>query len=133
MKNLEEGVRFPAEAGLNLFAVLDVPALPDRTKGLIEGSGVPLSEYRHLRETSAKPWIFLRRSLPGTPGLPPVPPAPLQPRADPVPLPPFTGNPAYLVRMIPALSERLLDLFHFGPEDHHDPKIKRRLQRTRQA
>ncbi|MCG6863544.1 MAG: hypothetical protein LJE70_20140 [Chromatiaceae bacterium] len=48
MINLEGGLRFLTESGLNLVAVLDRVALPDETTRLIEVSGIPLDDYRRL-------------------------------------------------------------------------------------
>jgi ferredoxin len=48
MKYLHEGKKFLAVGGLNLLAVLDCAALPEAAAEIMEGSGVPLGEYRRL-------------------------------------------------------------------------------------
>lgn len=44
----EAGLRFLAQGGLNLAAVLDPAALPDSARQLMNDSNVPLDEYRRL-------------------------------------------------------------------------------------
>ncbi len=45
---LKKGIAFLAEAGLNLFAVLDCAALPERTEKAMLAAGVPLADYARL-------------------------------------------------------------------------------------
>lgn len=45
---LEEGIEALAQAGLNLIAVLDCKALPDRAAQMMPSSGVSLDAYRRL-------------------------------------------------------------------------------------
>jgi epoxyqueuosine reductase len=48
MKNLQEGIHFLADGGLNLLAVFDCAALPEEAAQIMVGSGVPLADYRRL-------------------------------------------------------------------------------------
>ena len=43
MKNLQEGINFLADGGLNLLAVFDCAALPEEAVQIMVGSGVPLT------------------------------------------------------------------------------------------
>jgi epoxyqueuosine reductase len=45
---LEEGIRVLAEGGLNLVAILDCDALPDRAAEMMRSSGIALDSYRRL-------------------------------------------------------------------------------------
>lgn len=47
-KNVNAGINFLAEAGLNLFAVLDCAALPTAVTQSLLATGVPLADYRRL-------------------------------------------------------------------------------------
>ncbi len=47
-QNLERGIAFLAEAGLNLFAILDCAALPAQTEEAMLAAGTPLADYRRL-------------------------------------------------------------------------------------
>ncbi|MCO6452725.1 MAG: hypothetical protein J5I90_18225 [Caldilineales bacterium] len=46
--NLQAGIRFLAEGGLNLFAILDCAGLPDGIRRMMTEGGAPLAEYRRL-------------------------------------------------------------------------------------
>ncbi|MCP5099403.1 MAG: hypothetical protein GY943_27935 [Chloroflexi bacterium] len=46
--NLDDGIAFLANAGLNLFAVLDRETLPDSIKEVMEKTAVPLQSYNRL-------------------------------------------------------------------------------------
>ena len=46
--NLQEGIRFLSEEGLNLVAVLDCDALPEQTAQLIAESEIPFANYKRL-------------------------------------------------------------------------------------
>lgn len=48
MMKQQAGVKFLAEGGLNLFAVLDCAALPRAVVTMLAGSAVPLADYRRL-------------------------------------------------------------------------------------
>jgi len=45
---LKSGIRFLAQEGLNLFAIIDCAALPDKVTEMIVGSGVPLADFQRL-------------------------------------------------------------------------------------
>ncbi len=45
---VKRGITFLAEAGLNLFAVLEYAALPTAVADLMLASDIPLADYRRL-------------------------------------------------------------------------------------
>jgi hypothetical protein len=68
--NLQSGIRFLAERGLNLFAVLDNAALPAEVARQLAVTGVPLDDYRRLvlvGHGGRRMWEALRKKAIETP------------------------------------------------------------------